>query len=73
MIPPSRAVDVVGAKNLEPCTVRVLATGLTEDRAEKVVKENVVRHGTKEEFFCSVPSGTFKDGDPWSRYSESNR
>jgi len=58
--------DVV-AVNIDSSRVRIIAEGKTEKNAESIVNMAVIRRGCDEEFFVTVPSGRYKEGDIWSR------
>lgn len=56
--------DVV-AVNLVTNTVRVIASGKTQENAEAIVNIAVTRRGVEEEFFTAVRTESYKDGDKW--------
>lgn len=56
--------DVV-AVNLVTNTVRVIASGKTQENAEAIENMAVMRRGVEEEFFTAVRAESYKDGDKW--------
>ena len=54
--------DVIEVK-LGTNRVSVMATNKTEANAEAVVNMAVMRRGLDGQFYTTVPSGTYKDGD----------
>lgn len=61
---PGAAFDVIGV-SLEGWRVRVMDTERTKDCAEGFVSMAVTRRGLDSEFFTTVPSQQYKDGDKW--------
>jgi hypothetical protein len=60
----SALFDVV-AVDLESRTVRLMAEGKTAVNAYAVETMAVMRRGVDAEFFASVPTGKYKEGDLW--------
>ena len=57
---------MVAVRIAEPHEVRLVERYKTEQDAEALVNFAVIRRGVTTEFYTTVPSGAFKDGDLWS-------
>lgn len=53
----------VGHNGAKTNKVRVLDVKKTSQNAEAIVKMAVIRTGCDEEFFTTVPTGKYKEGD----------
>lgn len=56
--------DVV-AVNLRSHLVRLIAESKTEPNADAIETMAVMRRGVEEEFFVTVPNGSYKEGESW--------
>jgi len=53
------------AVNLKTNTVRFMAQGKTKANAEAIENMAVMRRGVDEEFFTTVISGSYSEGEKW--------
>lgn len=56
--------DVLGVR-LDTGVVRFMGKSKTEANAEAIVTMAVMRRGVEEEFFVTVPEGSYREGDIW--------
>lgn len=61
----SEIYDVV-AVDLKTSKVRIIAAKKSLENAESCVTTAVLRRGVDEEFFASVTSGKYKEGDQYN-------
>lgn len=62
--PEDRKFDVV-AVCLKSNRVSLVSERLTEKNAEAVVSMAVLRRGNDDQFYASVPTGLYLEGDAW--------
>ncbi len=56
--------DVVSVRLCSRC-VGLIAQKKSKGEAQVVVGRMLARHGLEDEFFAVVPTGSYRDNDPW--------